>query len=73
MYEIEGRIYEQHGEYKGRLEIWVVEPGSKQLLVDEYVERLVPLASSPSEHVNTLLLLRVLCTRIAARIDMNLF
>lgn len=36
MYEISGKIYEQHGEYKAYLEVWIVEGSSKSMLYNAY-------------------------------------
>jgi hypothetical protein len=73
VYEIAGRIYEQHGEYKAYLEAWSTDGQSKVLLFNEYADRLTFSELPEAEHVLILELLDQVCRRIAQRMDRALF
>lgn len=69
MYEINGRIYEQHGEYQCYLDVWAAETESKVMLWNAYEAHLAAASDIESEHDLTMHLLLSVLSRIAQRRD----
>lgn len=73
MYEIQGRIYEEHGEYKCYLEVWTAETSTKALLFNAYEKRLGLRGDAGDEHLEIIEVLSALCTRIAEKREVPVF
>ena len=73
MYEIEGRIYEQHGEYKCYLQVWLVEGDTKQRVWNLWEDRLTPDDEFVSEHGAIIALVVTALRRNSQKTNVPLF
>jgi hypothetical protein len=50
VYEIQGRLYEEHDKYRCYLEVWACEGDAKQRMFNVWEEHLTPPEADVSEH-----------------------
>lgn len=69
VYEINGWIHEQHGEYNVYLAVWDAEPLAKTLVGNTYEKAIVSAQPSLSEHRDILEVLMSALSRNAQKIE----
>lgn len=72
MYELEGGIHEQHGEYDAYLAVWSADATSKTMLFNMYEQRVAPPTDAGDEHTTILEVLMSALSRHAAKHDVPL-
>jgi len=73
MYQVSGKIYEQHGEYKCFLEVWNFERSTAQIVFNFWEEHLVTSGEASDEHEEILSVLMTALSRIAEKHERPIF
>lgn len=73
MYEIQGRIVEQHGDYQCYLEAWSAESTAKVLLFSTYETLVNKVGDLGDEHLEIVEVLREVLRRNAEKFNVPLF